>query len=75
MDQLLKVEGYKDLAKDPHSKAVVNTNRSAYENAVKRAREAQRQRDELRDAVRQINSLKCEMHEMKALLLKLVDKD
>jgi hypothetical protein len=75
MEQLLKVEGYKDLAKDPNSKAIVNTNRSAYENAVKRAKDAQRQRDELRDAVREINSLKCEMQEMKSLLLKLVDKD
>jgi len=75
MEQLLKVEGHQDLARDPNSKAIVNTNRSAYENAVKRARDAQRQRDELRDAVREINSLKCEMQEMKSLLLKLVDKD
>lgn len=75
MEQLLKVEGYKDLAKDPNSKAVINTNKSAYESAVKRAKEAQRQRDEMRDAVREINTLKCEMQEMKSLLLKLVDKD
>lgn len=75
MAQLLKVEGHNDLARDTNSTAIINTNQSAYQAAVKRAREAQRQRDELRDAVRQINSLKCEMHEMKALLLKLVDKD
>ena len=36
--------------------------------------EAQRQRDQLRDAVREINSIKSEMHEMKSLLLKLVGK-
>jgi len=28
----------------------------------------------LRDAVRDINNLKCEMHEIKNLLLKIVDK-
>jgi len=47
---------------------------AAYEAAVKRSRAAQQQKDELRDAVRDINNLKCEMHEIKSLLLQLVDK-
>ena len=33
------------------------------------------QRDELRDATREINTLKSEMHEIKSLLVKLVEKD
>jgi len=74
MAELVQVEGQRDLARDPHSKAVINTNRSAYEKAVARAKESQRQRDELRDAVRQINSLKCEMQEMRQLLIQLVEK-
>ena len=32
-------------------------------SAVNRSRNSQKQRDELRDAVRDINNLKCEMHE------------
>jgi uncharacterized protein (UPF0276 family) len=74
MEEYLKVENNKDLVRDTHSKAIINTNRAAYEAAVARAKTAQKQRDELRDAVRDINNLKCEMHEIKDLLLQLVDK-
>ena len=35
----------------------------------------QKQKDELRDATREINILKSEMHEIKNLLVKLVEKD
>ena len=35
----------------------------------------QQQKDELRDATREINILKSEMHEIKSLLIKLVEKD
>jgi hypothetical protein len=73
MEEYLQVEENKDLVRDTHSKAIINTNRSAYESAVARAKAAQKQRDELRDAVRDINNLKCEMHEIKSLLLQLVD--
>jgi hypothetical protein len=41
--------------------------------AVKRSRDAQRQRDEIREASREINTLKTEMQEIKSLLLKLVN--
>ena len=57
-----------------HSNAIVNKNRSAYEIAVKRAKEAQRQRDEIRDATREINNLKCEMHEIKNMLKELINR-
>ena len=30
MSDFIKVEGHTDLIKDTHSKAVINTNRSAY---------------------------------------------
>jgi len=53
----------------------VNTNVSAYEAAVTRSRNAKVAKDELRSAVRDINNLKCEMHEIKNLLLQLVDKN
>lgn len=75
MTEYLKVKDHPNLARDTNSRAVVNTNMEAYEAAVKRSRAAQNQRDELRDAVRDINNLKCEMHEIKNLLLKLVDKE
>ena len=70
----LQVEDNTDLVRDTHSNAIVNKNRSAYEIAVKRAKEAQRQRDEIRDATREINNLKCEMHEIKYMLKELINR-
>ena len=70
----LQVEDNTDLVRDTHSNAIVNKNRIAYEIAVKRAKEAQRQRDEIRDATREINNLKCEMHEIKYMLKELINR-
>ena len=69
----IKVEGHSDLVRDESSNAIVNTNKSAYLMAKKRADEAQRQRDEIRQTARELNSLKSEMHEIKNMLLKLVE--
>lgn len=75
MSDYLKVEGHDHLVRDVNSKAIINTNVSAYHAALERKRNVQRQKDELRDATREINILKSEMHEIKGLLLQLVDKD
>ena len=75
MSEYKPVEGHSDLIKDMHSKAVINTNRNAYLAAVQRKRTMVAQKDELRDATREINTLKSEMHEIKTLLVKLVEKD
>jgi len=75
MDDIRKVEGYDSLIKDMNSKAVINTDKSAYETAKKRALAAQAQRDEIRNTTREINNLKCEMHEIKSLLKELVNNN
>tara|TARA_R100000458_G_C8214943_1_gene201192 strand:+ start:542 stop:799 length:258 start_codon:yes stop_codon:yes gene_type:complete len=76
------VKDFPDMKKDKHVPGVViNRNRSAYEKAKKRALDAKKrlieeeeQRDAIRTATREINSLKSEMHEIKNLLQQLVDK-
>tara|TARA_R100000789_G_C2960305_1_gene137709 strand:- start:354 stop:581 length:228 start_codon:yes stop_codon:yes gene_type:complete len=73
MSGRIPVKDKSDLARDVHSNGIVNTNRSAYETAIKRARDAQRQRDEIREATREINELKNEMGEIKSLLMKLAN--
>ena len=75
MSEYLKVEGHEHLVRDMGSKAIVNTNRYAYIAAVERSQNAQKAKDELRDATREINTLKSEKHEIKSLLLQLVEKD
>ena len=75
MSDYKNIEGHQDLIKDMHSKAVINTNRSAYLAAVQRKQNIVAQKDSIRDATREINILKSEMHEIKSLLVKLVEKD
>tara|TARA_R100001129_G_scaffold160979_1_gene125780 strand:+ start:36 stop:263 length:228 start_codon:yes stop_codon:yes gene_type:complete len=75
MSEYVKVEGYNNLVRDTKSNAIINTDRTAYQMAKKRAADAQRQRDEIRNASREINNIKCEMHEIKSMLKTLLDKD
>ena len=74
MTDYLQVEGHADLLRDNKSKAIINRNRNAFENARARAAEARKQRDEIRNATREINTLKCEMHEIKGMLKTLLDR-
>ena len=75
MSEYVKVEGYNNLVRDTKSNAIINTDRTAYQMAKKRAADAQRQRDEIRNESREINNIKCEMHEIKSMLKTLLDKD
>ena len=72
-DRFVQVEGYPDLVRDKSSNAIINTNRSAYDQAKKRAKEAQEARDEIRDATRQINNIKSEIHEIKNMIQQLAE--
>lgn len=74
MTEYIQVKDHPDLVRETNSHAIINTNMAAYKAAVDRSRAAQKNKDDLRDAVRDINNLKCEMHEIKNLLLQLVDK-
>ena len=75
MTEFIKVDGHENLVRDTSSNAIINRNRSAYEIAKRRAAEAQKQRDEIRGATREINTLKCEMHEIKSMLKTLLDRN
>ena len=72
--EFIKVEENKDLSRDVYSGGIVNTNRSAYEKAIARSRAAKVQRDELKNATKEINNLQDEMREIKILLQQLVKK-
>ena len=70
----IKVEGHSELVREQSSHAVINTDTTTYNNYMRMMENKKKQRDQLRDAVREINSLKCEMHEIKSLLMQLMDK-
>ena len=75
MSDYIKVQGHASLVRDVGTHAIVNKDKNAYNIAKRRAEEAQRQRDEIRGATREINNLKCEMHEIKSMLKTLLDKN
>ena len=75
MSDYIKVQGHSNLVRDVNSHAIINKDKNAYHLAKRRAEEAQRQRDEIRGASREINNLKCEMHEIKSMLKTLLERD
>ena len=64
----LKVQGHTGYVRDSISKAVINTNKADYQEYMRRAKAREMQRDSLTDAIKEINSLKQELYEIKNLL-------
>ena len=75
MTEYVQVKNKDDLVRDRHSNAIVNNNKSAYALAKKRAEAAQKQRDEIRSATREINTIKNEMHDIKSMIKTLLDRN
>ena len=67
----LKVEGFESLVRDTRSNGIINTNQTEYSLYMKRVRDREKQGDEIRNAVKEINSLKSELREIKDLLKKV----
>jgi hypothetical protein len=70
----LKVEGYENLVRDTRSNAIVNNNSSEYSIYMARIRAREKQGDEIRSAVKEINNLKQELFEIKSLLKEVINK-
>ena len=70
----VKVEGFENLIRDVNSNAIVNTNKSEYQVYMARIRAREKQGDEIRNAVKEINTLKAELREIKNLLQEVTKK-
>ena len=70
----VKVEGFESLVRDVKSNAIVNTNRSEYQMYMARIRAREKHGDEIRNAVKEINTLKAELREIKSLLQEVIKK-
>jgi len=64
----LRVEGFSNLVRDTNSNAIVNVNRTEFQVYMSRHKNRQKQGDELRGAIKEINTLKQELFEIKKLL-------
>ena len=73
MSNKLQVQGYDNLIRDTRSGGIVNTDVTEYQKYMKRLRARQSQSDQIKDACREINSIKAEMFEIKKLLKDLIN--
>tara|TARA_Y100000992_G_C21109199_1_gene416435 strand:- start:211 stop:435 length:225 start_codon:yes stop_codon:yes gene_type:complete len=69
----LKVEGFESLIRDTSSNAIVNTNKTEYQQYMARVKSREEQGDKLRNVCKEINSLKKEFKEIKNMLTKVVN--
>ena len=74
MSNKIKVEGYTALVRDLGSNAIVNTNTTEYSAYIKKYKMREKNNDMLRDTVKEINTLKSELFEIKKLLKEVIKK-
>tara|TARA_B100001093_G_C26761829_1_gene986087 strand:+ start:411 stop:632 length:222 start_codon:yes stop_codon:yes gene_type:complete len=72
MSDIVKVQGHTNLVRDVNSNAIINTNQTEYQLYMKRIKVREKQSDQLRSAVKEINNLKSELREIKELVRKIV---
>ena len=65
MGRTLRVEGFESLVRDVNTKAIINTNRSEYNNYMKRVKARENNTDTIRALCKEINTLKKELFEIK----------
>ena len=67
----VKVKGHTHLVRDLKSQAIINTDSDAYARYMARKAKQSKKDDEMRSVVREVNSLKTEMFEIKKLLMEI----
>ena len=72
MSKFIKVEGHSSLVRDRYTNGIVNTNVSEYQMYMKRVKSREQHGDQIRNAVKEINTLKAELREIKNLLKDIV---
>tara|TARA_Y100000996_G_C22061608_1_gene453494 strand:+ start:279 stop:509 length:231 start_codon:yes stop_codon:yes gene_type:complete len=71
--EYIKVEGHTSLVRDIKSNAIVNQNVTEFQTYMKRVRDREQQGDQIRSAVKEINTLKTELREIKGLIKELIN--
>ena len=73
--KIAKVEGHAHLVSDFKTQAIVNTDSDAYARYMTRKAKQAEKEDELRGVVREINTIKAEMFEIKSLIKEIADRN
>ena len=70
----VKVEGHTALVRDLGSNAIVNTNTTEFTAYMRKYKAREKNNDLLRNTVKEINTLKSELYEIKSLLKEVIKK-
>ena len=73
--KIARVEGHAHLVRDLKTQAIVNTDSDAYARYMARKVKQAEKEDELRGVVREINTIKAEMFEIKSLIKEIADRN
>lgn len=72
--EYLRVQGHDGLVREKSSGAIINTNRTEYDEYMERVRLAEEKDSLISQHTAEINNIKNELQDIKNLLLKLVNK-
>lgn len=72
MNDFLKVEGHASLVRDISTGAILNNNRTEYEEYLDRKRKAEAREAEISQHTEDINNIKNELSDIKMLLKQLI---
>jgi wobble nucleotide-excising tRNase len=72
MNHFLKVQGHASLVRDTATGAILNNNRTEYEEYLDRKKKAEAREAEISQHTEDINNIKNELSDIKQLLLQLV---
>ena len=72
MNDFLKVEGHASLVRDTATGAILNNNRTEYEEYLDRKRKAEAREAEISQHTEDINNIKNELSDIKMLLKHLI---
>ena len=70
----VRVEGFANLVRETNSNAIVNVNKNEFALYMKRVKAREQWGDELRGAIKEINTLKQELFEIKKLFKEVIKK-
>ena len=75
MTDFLKVLGHNGLVRDTSSGAIINTNKTEYDEYMARVREAEERENAISQHTIEINNIKNELQDIKSFILQILNKD
>jgi hypothetical protein len=74
MGDYIKVDGKDGLVRDMSTRAIINTNKSDYQNYLNRVAAAKEKQRQIEEHSQDINNIKTELSDIKQMLLMLLNK-